>query len=63
MALSWIKLLMGKTIPRGTWDSWVSRQRLSAAERDHVGNALYRFGDVRDLAADWVARPRKEAVA
>jgi hypothetical protein len=63
LALAWIKLLMGKQIPRGTWDSWVSRGRISAAERDHVGSALYRFGDVRDLAADWVARPRKEAVA
>jgi hypothetical protein len=63
LALGWIKLLMGKRIPRGTWDSWVSRGRIAAAERDHVGSALYRFGDVRDLAADWVARPRKEAVA
>lgn len=63
MCLSWIKLLMGKQIPRGTWDSWVSRKRISAHDRDHVGNPLYRFGDVRDLAADWVAKPRKEAVA
>lgn len=63
MCLSWVKLLMGKTIPRGTWDSWVARRRIDVGERDHVGNALYRFGDVRDLAAEWVARPRKGQAA
>lgn len=63
MALAWIKLLMGKSIPRGTWDSWVARGAISVSERDHVGNALYRFGDVRDRAAEWVARPRKGAAA
>jgi hypothetical protein len=56
--LSWVKQLMGKQIPRGTWDSWVARGRIAVHERDHAGNALYRFGDVRDLAAEWVARPR-----
>ncbi len=58
-ALAWVRLLMGKSIPRGTWDSWVARGQVAAAERDHVGNPLYRFGDVRDRAAEWVARPRK----
>ena len=69
--LSWVRLLMGKTIPRGTWDRWVhygrnpqaGRRGLAVAALDHAGQPLYRFGDVRDLAADWVARPRKEAVA
>lgn len=62
--LAWVKVLMGKAIPRGTFDSWVHKHgTLSAVARDHVGNPLYRFGDVRDRAADWVARPRKEQVA
>lgn len=61
MALSWVRLLMGKSIPNGTWRSWVSRGRIEAAGHDHVGAPLYRFGDVRDLAADWVARPSTEA--
>jgi hypothetical protein len=63
LCLSWVRTLMGKTIPRGTWDSWVARERIAAANHDHVGVPLYRFGDVRDLAADWVARPRKQKVA
>ena len=71
LCLSWVRLLMGKTIPRGTWDRWVhygrqpqaGRRGLHVAAVDHSGNPLYRFGDVRDLAADWVARPRKETVA
>jgi hypothetical protein len=63
MALKWTLLLMGKAIPRGTWDGWVARGRVAAIAHDHVGNPLYRFGDVRDLAADWVARPRKDKAA
>lgn len=63
LALQWVRTLMGKTIPRGTWDSWVARGRIEVSSRDHVGNPLFRFGDARDLAADWVARPRKEKVA
>lgn len=62
-ALTWVRLLMGKSIPRGTWDGWVARARIAASSHDHVGVPLYRFGDVRDLAADWVARPRKDKVA
>lgn len=62
--LAWVKLLMGKAIPRGTFDGWVHKHhRLSAASADHVGVSLYRFGDVRDLAAEWVARPRKDKAA
>jgi hypothetical protein len=81
--LAWVRLLMGKAIPRGTWDSWLARGReeerrrgdpeerdkerkftgLLAIAIDHAGRPLYRFGDVRDLAADWVARPRKGAAA
>jgi hypothetical protein len=58
--LAWVKVLMGKAIPRGTFDSWVHKHgTLAPVARDHVGNPLYRFGDVRDRAADWVARPRK----
>lgn len=64
MCLKWVRLLMGKEIPRGTWDAWVYKSgRVEAVARDHVGNPLYRFGDVRDLAADWVARPRKGQAA
>jgi len=63
-ALSWVLTLMGKSIPRGTWDGWVYKsKRLAPVAHDHVGVPLYRFGDVRDLAADWVARPRKERAA
>lgn len=63
-ALAWVKQLMGKSIPRGTWDGWVHKSgRISPTARDHVGVALYRFGDVRDLAAEWVARPRKDKAA
>lgn len=61
LALAWIKLLMGKQIPNGTWRSWVSRGRIAPQEHDHVGHPLYRFGDVRDLAADWAARPSSVA--
>lgn len=62
--LAWVRLLMGKSIPRGTWDGWVYKSgRLEPTARDHVGVALYRFGDVRDLAAEWVARPRKGQAA
>lgn len=63
MALAWVRLLMGKSIPRGTWDSWVYKtpHRITPVAQDHVGVPLYRFGDVRDLAADWVARPRRGA--
>jgi hypothetical protein len=63
MALKWVLLLMRKSIPRGTWDGWVARGRIAAVAQDHVGVPLYRFGDVRDLAADWVARPRKDTAA
>lgn len=62
--LAWVKLLMGKAIPRGTFDGWVHKHhRLVSASHDHGGVALYRFGDVRDLAAEWVARPRKDKAA
>lgn len=63
MALKWTLTLMGKAIPRGTWNAWVARGRIAAITHDHVGVPLYRFGDVRDLAADWVARPRKDTAA
>lgn len=64
MCLSWVKLLMGKTIPRGTWDGWVYKSgRIAAASADHLGTPLYRFGDVQIAAAEWVARPRKGQAA
>lgn len=59
VALSWVHLLMGKTIPGGTWRSWLSRGHIHHIDTDHVGRRLYRFGDVRDLAQEWVARPRR----
>lgn len=42
MALRWALLLLGKSIPRGTWDGWVARGRIAAATHDHVGVPLDR---------------------
>ena len=61
VALSWARLLLDATIPRGTWDSWVSRRRILAHGTDRFGRPAFRFGDVRDLVADYVARPRHAA--
>jgi hypothetical protein len=61
VALSWTRLLLDKTIPRGTWDSWVSRRRIIAHGRDQHGHPVYRFGDVRDLALSHTHKPRHAA--
>lgn len=53
MCLSWVKLLMGWTIPPGTWRSWLSRGQLQPNDHDHVGRPTFRFGDVRDRAIEW----------
>lgn len=58
-ALSWVRMLLDKRIPRGTWDSWVARRRIAARGHDRDGHALFRFGEVEMLARDYIARPRK----
>ncbi|MGW5741556.1 hypothetical protein [Amycolatopsis sp. NPDC003861] len=58
VALGWARLLLDKTIPRGTWDSWVSRGRIVAHGIDARGRPVFRFGDVRDLALAHVSKPR-----
>lgn len=61
VALGWVKLLMDKTIPQGTWDSWKSRGRVLAHGISAEGYPTYRFGEVRDLALTWVSRKVKVA--
>lgn len=61
VALGWARLLLDKTIPRGTWDSWTSRRRLLAHGTDARGHPVYRFGDVRDLALAHVSNRRRAA--
>ncbi|SFO83202.1 hypothetical protein SAMN05421810_101104 [Amycolatopsis arida] len=58
VALGWARLLLDKTIPRGTWDSWVSRGRIVPHGTDGRGRPVYRFGTVRDLALAHVSKPR-----
>ncbi len=60
-ALSWTHMLLGKRIPRGTWDSWVARRRITPRDIDRDGHPLYRFGDVERLARDHIAKPRRKA--
>lgn len=50
VALGWVRLLLDRTVAGGTWRSWRSRRRLVARGTDMSGRALYRFGDVYDLA-------------
>ncbi|WP_143267140.1 hypothetical protein [Amycolatopsis thailandensis] len=61
VALGWARLLLDKTIPRGTWDSWVSRGRIVPHGTDGRGRPVFRFGDVRDLALAHVSKPRHVA--
>ncbi|WP_134663958.1 hypothetical protein [Amycolatopsis sp. CFH S0078] len=61
VALGWARLLLDKTIPRGTWDSWVSRGRIVAHGIDGRGRPVFRFGDVRDLVLAHVSKPRHAA--
>ncbi|PKW15946.1 hypothetical protein A8926_3728 [Saccharopolyspora spinosa] len=61
VALGWTRLLLDKTIPRGTWDSWVSRGRIVPHGTDASGRPVFRFGDVRDLALAHVSKPRHAA--
>lgn len=53
VALSWISRFLGKSIPRGTWDSWTSRQRLQSHGVDIEGRPTYVFGDAWELAGQW----------
>lgn len=61
IALGWVRMLMGKTIPDGTWRSWCSRGRVVPHGTNHLGQPTYRFGDVRDLALGWVTKTRRAA--
>jgi hypothetical protein len=61
VALGWVRLLMDKTIPRGTWDSWTSRKQIFAHGVNMDGRETYRFGEVHDLALRWARRTRKVA--
>lgn len=49
VALSWVRLLTGVVIPKGTWRSWRSRGRLSVAGLDRQGHERFRFADVHEL--------------
>lgn len=61
VAIAWILMLLGKAIPRGTLRSWASRDQLKARNVNTAGHPLYRFGDVRDLAVEYIARNTKPA--
>jgi len=58
-ALSWVRLLLGKAMPDGTWRRWMAEGRIHHDDVDHFGHKLYRWGDVVDVVRDYVARPRK----
>lgn len=62
---SWISLLMDKRVPEPTWQAWVSRGKLHqvGSKLDSRGKmrATYRFGDMQDLAINWMARKGKAA--
>lgn len=55
-ALGWVRLLMDREIPDGTWRSWRTRGRLHVRALSAEGQELFGFGDVRDLAISWMAR-------
>lgn len=57
-ALVWIKVLMDRQIPDGTWRQWRSRGRLHVYAVSVEGQELFRFGDVRDLAINWMSRKK-----
>lgn len=58
VALSWVSLLMDRSIPDGTWRQWRSRGRLHVHALSVEGSELFRFGDVRDLAITWMSRKK-----
>jgi len=58
-ALSWIRLLLGKAMPDGTWRRWLGEGRIHHDDTDHFGHKLYRWGDVVEVVREWVARPRR----
>lgn len=58
-ALSWVRLLLGKAMPDGTWRRWMAESRIPHDDVDHFGHKLYRWGDVVEVVRDWIARPRK----
>jgi len=58
-ALSWVRLLLGKAMPDGTWRRWMAEHRIPHDDVDHFGHKLYRWGDVVEVVRDWIARPRK----
>jgi hypothetical protein len=58
VALGWTRLLMGQTVPAGTWRSWLSRRRIVSRGTDRHGRPVYRFGDVHDLVRGYQGRRR-----
>jgi len=58
-ALSWVRLLLGKPMPDGTWRRWLAEGRLHHDDNNHLGHKLYRWGDVVEEVRAWIARPRK----
>lgn len=52
-SLAWIHKFLGEVIPRGTWDSWVSRGRIVAHGTDSLGRSTYNFGEAWWLAEQW----------
>lgn len=64
VALGWTRLLLGRTIPPNTWQSWVTRRRILPHGHDRFGRFTYRFGDVHDLVQSYVARrPKNESTS
>jgi hypothetical protein len=61
VALGWVRFLMGRGIPRPTFDSWVARGRVLPHTVSPSGHPLYQFDEVRQLAATW--EPRRTTVA
>jgi hypothetical protein len=57
-ALIWIRVLMDREIPDGTWRQWRSNNKLHVSRLSTEGQELFRFGQVRDLAISWVSRKR-----
>jgi hypothetical protein len=57
-ALTWVRLLMDREIPDGTWRQWRSKGRIHVSKVSVEGRELFRFGQVRDLAISWVSRKR-----
>lgn len=60
VALLWARILMGASVPRGTFDAWVNRRKLLPAGENGEEHPLYRFADVCDLVELWQTSRRRK---